>query len=225
MKPLVSCIMPTYNRRAFVPHAIRYFLRQDYPERELVVVDDGEDPVEDLIPADYRISYIRLPERHTIGAKHNIGCRLARGELAVIWDDDDWMAPWRLSYQVAEFLGQDVDVSGSRVLLYLDLRTGQGWRYEYPRRERPWVATPTFCFLREYLLAKPFPDEQIAFGTDWLWSPAGPRIGTLANPRFYVATIHSGNVATKSTSSTWWHPRPQREITGVLGDDWPLTES
>jgi len=37
-EPLVSCIMPTANRRAFVPHAIRYFLRQDYAQRELVVL-------------------------------------------------------------------------------------------------------------------------------------------------------------------------------------------
>ena len=32
--PLVSCIMPTYNRRALVPQAIEYFLRQDYPRRD-----------------------------------------------------------------------------------------------------------------------------------------------------------------------------------------------
>lgn len=36
---LVSCIMPTYNRRAPVPRAIRYFLRQDYPKRELILLD------------------------------------------------------------------------------------------------------------------------------------------------------------------------------------------
>jgi glycosyltransferase involved in cell wall biosynthesis len=67
--PLVSCIMPTANRRAFVPRAIQYFLRQDYPEKELVILDDGEDSVADLIPADPRIRYLRETRRRTIGAK------------------------------------------------------------------------------------------------------------------------------------------------------------
>ena len=40
-QPLVSCIMPTYNRREFVPLAIRYFLRQDYANKELIIIDDG----------------------------------------------------------------------------------------------------------------------------------------------------------------------------------------
>ena len=82
--------MPTCDRRRFVGRAIRYFLEQDYPNRELVVVDDGADSVADLIPADdARIRYVRLSEHHTIGAKRNLGCGQARGELIVHWDDDD----------------------------------------------------------------------------------------------------------------------------------------
>ena len=50
--PLASCIMPTYNRRQFIPRAVAYFLAQDYPNLELVVVDDGSDPIDDLLPAD-----------------------------------------------------------------------------------------------------------------------------------------------------------------------------
>ena len=41
--PLVSCVMPTANRRPYVAQAIRYFQRQDYPNKELVILDDGED--------------------------------------------------------------------------------------------------------------------------------------------------------------------------------------
>jgi len=47
--PLVSCIMPTYNRRQFVPQAIKYFLRQDYPHKELIILDDGTDKIRDLV--------------------------------------------------------------------------------------------------------------------------------------------------------------------------------
>jgi hypothetical protein len=52
IQPLVSCIMPTAHRRVFVPQAIRYFLRQDYPNRELIIADDGTDAIGDLLPSD-----------------------------------------------------------------------------------------------------------------------------------------------------------------------------
>ena len=57
--PLASCIMPTANRRQFVPEAIRYFLAQDYPNKELIVIDDGATTVGDLMPDDERIRYIQ----------------------------------------------------------------------------------------------------------------------------------------------------------------------
>ena len=100
-EPLVSCIMPTYNRRAFVPQAIRCFLRQDYPNCELLVIDDGTEPVADCVPESENIRYVRLDQKMTIGAKRNLACEQARGEFIVHWDDDDWYPPWRVRMQVA----------------------------------------------------------------------------------------------------------------------------
>src|SRR5580704_7297349 len=74
--PLVTCIMPTANRRTFVPQAIRYFLAQDYPNKELVIVDDGEKAVGDLVPEDERIRYIRLTCKTILGEKRN--CAVAQ---------------------------------------------------------------------------------------------------------------------------------------------------
>ena len=100
IKPLVSCIMPTYNRRMYVPQAIQYFQRQDYPNRELLILDDGGQSVEDLVPPDPCIRYIRLDKHMVLGAKRNFACNLAQGSIIAHWDDDDWIAPHRLSYQV-----------------------------------------------------------------------------------------------------------------------------
>ena len=77
--PLVSCIMPTRNRRALVGQAIAYFLRQDYPRKELIVVDDGDDCIVDLMPPDPRVQYLRLERRTSVGAKRNLACAGARG--------------------------------------------------------------------------------------------------------------------------------------------------
>src|SRR5262249_26462386 len=70
--PLVSCIMPTHDRRPFVAQAIRYFHRQDYPNKELIVVDDGTDKVRDLAAAAPDVRYTELDERTSIGEKRNI---------------------------------------------------------------------------------------------------------------------------------------------------------
>src|SRR5260221_301127 len=62
--PMVTCIMPTANRRPFVAQAIRYFLAQDYPEKELVIVDDGSDSVADLAAACDCLRYFKLDRIH-----------------------------------------------------------------------------------------------------------------------------------------------------------------
>lgn len=95
--PLVSCIMPTRNRRHFVSQAIWYFLRQEYTQRELIIIDGREDAIRDLVPEHADIRYEHLGKRVLLGTKRNIACEMGRGELVAHWDDDDWMAPQRLS--------------------------------------------------------------------------------------------------------------------------------
>jgi glycosyltransferase involved in cell wall biosynthesis len=98
--PLASCIMPTANRRRFVPGAIAQFLAQDYNGAELVILDDGDDPVADLIPSHPAIRYVRTPRHRSLGAKRNAACEAARGDVILHWDDDDWYAPHRIRIQV-----------------------------------------------------------------------------------------------------------------------------
>ena len=223
-RPLVSCVMPTHNRRAFVPQAIGYFLRQDYPERELVVVDDGTDPVEDLIPDDPRILYVRLPRRRSIGAKRNIGCEHATGEIIVNWDDDDWMADWRLRYQVETFVEQEVDVSGLSTVLFCELAGGGGWCYRYPAGRKPWVHDPTFCYRRELWASTPFPDASHGIDVRYLWQGRAKRVGVLPDPSFYVGIVHPANTSPKRTGDAWWSAYPIEEIAALMGDDWSFYE-
>jgi hypothetical protein len=219
-EPLVSCIMPTCDRRRFVGRAIRYFLEQDYPNRELVVVDDGSDSVADLIPVDPRIRYVRLPERRTIGAKRNLACERAAGELVVHWDDDDWSAPWRLRYQAEMFRSQDVDVSGLSALFFCDPASGRAWRYEYPAGRRPWVTDATFCYRRRFWEQAPFPDTSLGIDTSYLWQGPPKRVGALPDSSFYVALIHPDNTSRKDVHDAWWHPRPIGEIASLMGPEW-----
>lgn len=119
--------MPTKNRREFVARALYYFEKQDYPNKELVVVDDGDDLVVDLASQYPYVRYLAPQYAHTVGLKRNIACEAAQGEIICHWDDDDWYAPSRLSYQVEPLLTGEVDVTGLHLQHVLDIRQMQGW--------------------------------------------------------------------------------------------------
>ncbi len=215
----VSCILPTYNRRAFLPHAIDYFSRQDYPNRELVIVDDGSDLVHDLVPSDTHIRYIRLDRRHTIGAKRNLACREARGEIILHWDDDDWAAAWRISYQVAELERLKTAVCGLDRLFYYEPGTGQAWEYAYAQTGRTWVSGNTLCYRKSFWRTHPFPEIDVAEDARFVWQAAPHEVARLENSRFLVGLVHKDNVSPKVTTGCYWHPRPESEIQALLGPD------
>jgi glycosyltransferase involved in cell wall biosynthesis len=223
--PLVSCIMPTANRRAFVPQAIQYFLRQDYRNRELIILDDGEDAVADLIPPDPKIRYVRLAEKSSLGRKRNLACELARGEIICHWDDDDWMANWRLSYQVRELLLQpSMRLCGLAQLLFYEPHTNRAWEYVYPSTERPWVCGNTFCYPKCLWEQHRFPDLQEGEDTVFIWSLTDTHVLALLNHTFYVATVHPHNASPKKTDSLGWRVFPVEEICRLLREDWSFYE-
>jgi hypothetical protein len=218
--PLVSCIMPTYNRRAFVPQAIGYFSRQDYANKELIIVDDGTDAVSDLIPSDQHIHYIRLSQKTTLGAKRNIACEQARGTIIAHWDDDDWHAPHRLHYQVGALLREGTDLCGTTTLLFYDADNRYAWQYVYPSGQRMWLAGGTLCYLRAFWTGNRFANINVGEDARFVWSARSGRITKLPDSTFYVATIHSHNVSPKKTNGTYWKPYPVEEIRRLLGNDW-----
>lgn len=225
-QPFVSCIMPTADRRAFIPQAIRYFLRQDYRPCELIVVDDGLDSVADLIPNHESIRYIRLPDRRSMGAKHNLACEVSRGDVIVHMDDDDWNAPWRVSYQVDELSRHSSQsLCGlSRVLFYQPMEE-RAWEYIYPMNGRPWVYGATFCYRKRFWEQHRIPDMNEGADTTYVWNLDGADVFALENHRFLVATVHANNTSPKRTNTSGWQSRSSLDIRGVVDKDgWSFYE-
>lgn len=216
--PVVSCIMPTFNRRRFIPQAINYFLRQGYASKELIVVDDGTEVVKDLIPLDDRIQYIRIEGKLTVGAKRNLACELARGDIIFHWDDDDWMADWRLSYQT-EKLGQ-ADICGLSRVLFFDPARTNAWEYVYPGTTKPWVHGATLCYRKSFWKENPFPNVNVGEDLRFVWNEPEAKVMALDDNRFMAALVHPGNVSTKRTQDDCWFTFPFSEIRGLLGKDW-----
>jgi glycosyltransferase involved in cell wall biosynthesis len=224
--PLVSCIMPTCDRRFLVPQSIRYFLRQDYPNRELIVVDDGSDPIEDLIPKDPRIRYLRLPRRQSLGAKRNLACEQAAGSVIMHWDDDDWMADWRLSHQVGALSSATgKSVCGLSRLLYFDPRLLHSWFYTYPAGDRRWVAGNTLCYYKHLWQQRRFAHIDAGEDTRFIWSVPESLILTLPNHEFYLGVVHDRNASPKRTQDQRWSPFPVSGIRSLIGPDFDFYEN
>ena len=112
-EPLVSCLCPTYLRPRLLENAIACFLEQDYPNKELVILDDAGQIASQSGPDWELVSISRrfrsLPE------KFNALVGLARGSILVVWEDDDAYLPWHLSAHV-ETLKSHFTSKPSRVL-------------------------------------------------------------------------------------------------------------
>ena len=210
--------MPTANRRRFVPQAIRYFLAQDYPHKELVVVDDGADHVADLMPDDLRVRYIRLSGRRTLGAKRNECVEASRGDLIMHWDDDDWMSPRRISLQAESLLRAGAEVCGVREMLFYEMAADRVWLYVYPPQQRSWLAGGSLLYTREFWRRSPFPNIQVASDTRFVWGRKLERAVALPDSTFYVAMIHPGNTSAKSCRGSCWKRWPG-DLRTVMGDD------
>ena len=212
--------MPTYNRRQFIPHAIEYFLNQDYANRELIIVDDGTDSINDLVPADQRILYVPLDEKITLGAKLNLACQHARGEIIAHWDDDDWYAPRRLSYQVEALADPRIEICGINRLLYYDLQSGRAYEYIYPPEHRVWLLGSELCYRKTYWESHRFVENNVGMDARFVWGADPRSVLPLKDHTFAVHMIHQSNVSPKQTAGSWWHAHPVDAIAGVLDADW-----
>jgi glycosyltransferase involved in cell wall biosynthesis len=199
-EPLISCIMPTANRRYFMERSLMYFARQTYPNRELIIVDDGDDSVDDIVVGKPGVVYTLMAKRGaTIGEKRNRACDIARGEFICHWDDDDWQHPRRLELQLATLRQLSGEICGQDKLLYFDITHQRAWRYEYPlaTARTPWVAGNTFFYWKEYWSRRPFKEIMRAEDTRFLWDElVKPRI-TVHDPTLVVGIMHPNNVAPK----------------------------
>jgi glycosyltransferase involved in cell wall biosynthesis len=118
--PLLSVVIPTWNRAQLVRDAIRSVLAQREGEVEAIVVDDAStDATAELLESDFgdRVRLLRLEHRRGPGGARNAGARLARGEFVAFLDSDDVWLPGKFDAELevfARFPEAEVVVSDSQ---------------------------------------------------------------------------------------------------------------
>ena len=195
MKPLVSCVMPTWNRRAFIGAAIDSFLRQNYENRELVILDEQENSIEDLVLEDPRIRYFMATKRETTGTKRNRVCELAQGEIICHTDDDDWSAPDRIEDQVKRLIESGKPVTGYSNLLFWDVVEKKAKRYV--SHSSGYVCGTSFCYLRSFWEHHRFRDQQKASDNSFVY-PILRQVASSSDDRHMVARIHDAHTSSKN---------------------------
>lgn len=100
--PLVSVIIPAYNAAEFLAEAIDSALEQDYPNKEIIVVNDGSTDQTEKVLSDYgsRIRYINQVNSG-VAAARNTGLSAADGDYIAFLDADDIWLPGKLRMQIA----------------------------------------------------------------------------------------------------------------------------
>ena len=118
--PILSVVIPTWNRAAIVCEAVASALKQRVGEVEVIVVDDAStDETIALLNRTFgpQIRVLRLEERRGPGAARNAGAELAQGEFVAFLDSDDVWLPEKLDVELrvfAEFPEANAVVSDSR---------------------------------------------------------------------------------------------------------------
>lgn len=106
--PLVSVIIPTYNRAPVLGRAIGSVLAQTLPDFELIVVDDGSsDHTKDVASQFGDCVQLVRQENRGVSAARNTGIKHSHGDLIAFLDSDDEWLPVKLEKQVALFSGGD----------------------------------------------------------------------------------------------------------------------
>jgi len=199
--PRVSCLMVTHNRPALAQRAVDCFLKQTYPERELVIVDDSADDTLEKWAAglqDPRLNFVRLaPGGQTLGELRNLAVERAAGEFVAQWDDDDLSDPQRLEIQMAvvQLLKADACLLERQTLWWpglerLAISTARRWEGSFICRKS---RMPRYPALRQGedtpVIEEIFRFEQVV---------------TLDAPGLYLYTFHGANTFTPEHWEDLW---------------------
>ena len=162
--PFVSLCTPTYNRRVFISQMVKNVEKQDYPKNkfEWIIIDDGTDPIEDLLPkdseTDLNIKYYRYEEKIKLGKKRNLMHEKSSGEILVYMDDDDYYPPNRISHAVKKLQNNPKALCAGSSIVYIyftDLKKV----YQFGPYGPTHATAGTFAFRRKLLDITSYQDD------------------------------------------------------------------
>ena len=117
--PLVSVLVPTFNRRRYLAEALASLVRQTYPHFEAFIINDGGERVDDVVASfnDPRLTLLERRENRGKAHSLNQALRHARGKYVAYLDDDDLYYPMHLA-RLVEALETQAECQAAYTDLY-----------------------------------------------------------------------------------------------------------
>jgi glycosyltransferase involved in cell wall biosynthesis len=208
VEPLISVLLATRDRPDFLPLALEVYRRQTYRQRELIVVDDGEQPASRAAVEHAGGRLLRLDSPAPLGAKLNMAAEAAKGTLCAKMDDDDWYARTYLETMVSTIRGRSVHVCRPTLaflspFLFFDLAD---WIVRWSDAGN--MPGATLVFARADWIQCPFrglsSNEDLWFLRDQM--NLGVNLVPVSAPEIFLAVRHSGSaLGRRHTWRVQWH--------------------
>lgn len=183
--------MPTRGRQAFAKQALDCFMSQTYPNKELVILDDSDEP---SFPDGVDIPGVRYysGERRNIPTKRNLCCGYAKDGIIMHFDSDDWSAPERMADQVNRMMESGKEFTGYHTMLF----HSPNGVFRYQGRKNYAIGT-SFAFTKSFWNRHPFPEaKDLSSDNAVVYGSPGELISVDAG-QLMVARIHGGNTNPK----------------------------
>ena len=147
-------------KRLFIPFIKKCIELQTYPKSriEWIIIDDGTDPIGDLVSDLEYVKYFYYPEKMLLGKKRNLMHKKCSGDIIVYMDDDDYYPKDRVSHAVDTLLqNPSFLVAGSSEMhIYFDSRNTV---YQCGPYKDYHATAATFAFKKELLLETSYNED------------------------------------------------------------------
>ncbi len=198
--PIISTIIPVYNGSRYIAQAIESILEQDYPNTEIIVIDDGSTDDTASIVKQFNAPVCYFYQKNAgIAATMNHGIKRAKGVFFSFLDSDDYWLPGKTSKQL-EVLRQnpDIDMVFGYVKQFYspELSKERRDKYACPEDPSPGHNSGSMLIRRTSFFKVGLFDETFATGSfnDWYMRASAAGLQSVMLPDvFYMRRIHDAN--------------------------------
>jgi glycosyltransferase involved in cell wall biosynthesis len=218
MTPHVTCVCLTADRQQYTDRAVKNFLAQTYPNKSLLILDNGSQLYRWPTHAP-GVSCVRGRnfQGKTIGTLRNDANGYAEGDIIAHWDSDDYSHPLRLAWQVQKLTTkltspEQLEAVGYRTMLFWRKSDQTAWLFQH---QTPGYAVGTsLMYWRKTWEANPFSELNIGEDFTWLrdkvgYENCGSVDGFFHDEPAMVAEIHESNTTVQTIPGDSWTRKPE----------------